>query len=130
MRKEFIEKVRRIGTVDTKKYRYIGKIEGNRFTVKRLPVELLDTTAAYDEWEEVYKEFDLINDRMLIGKLYDYIGHDVADADDDIKNDYLTENTGRDGKDYLWYADETTNAIIDADGNITEDNSTIEELFC
>ncbi len=72
----------------------------------------------------------LIETKWLVEKLYKWIGHDLGEVENDIEHDYLTENTGRDGKDYLWYLDETTNAIIDADGNICEDNGRIDELFC
>lgn len=73
---------------------------------------------------------NLIEARWLVEKLYKWIGHDLGDVENDIEHDYLTENTGRDGKDYLWYLDETTNAIIDVDGNICEDDDRIDELFC
>lgn len=65
-----------------------------------------------------------------VDKLYAWIGHDTEFVGHDIRHDYLSENTGRDGKDYLWHYDGTTNAIIDADGNICEDSDRINELFC
>lgn len=79
---------------------------------------------------DIEEDANLIDNAALIEKLYKWIGHDVSEAEEDIKHDYLTENTGRDGKDYLWYLDETTNAVIDADGNICEDENAIDELFC
>ena len=72
----------------------------------------------------------LLDDRELIEKLYAWIGHDTEYIEYDIRHDFLSENTGRDGKEYLWYLDETSNAIIDADGNICEDSVRIDELFC
>ena len=72
---------------------------------------------------------------MLLGselkeKLYDHIGHDMDGVENDIKFDFLTQNEGRDGKQYLWYMDSGTMAIIDEDGNISEDHDKIDELFC
>lgn len=66
MTKQFVEKVIRNGIVDTKKYRYTTK-EVNYYSeakdayiqelhVVRLPLDLLDTTAALTEWETVYIE--------------------------------------------------------------------------
>ena len=72
----------------------------------------------------------LLDDDKLVDKLYAWIGHDTEFVGHDIRHDYLSENTGRDGKDYLWHYDGTTNAIIDADGNICEDSDRINELFC
>ena len=48
MRRSFYEKVKKYGTVDTKKYRYML---GDWGDVSRLPLELLDTTEAYSAWE-------------------------------------------------------------------------------
>ena len=39
-------------------------------------------------------------------KLYDYIAHDIARVTDDMKNGYLTLNTGRDNNNYYYYIDE------------------------
>lgn len=61
----FIERVRREGTVDNGKFRYISDItevetrDGTRyevFVIKRLPREYLDTTRAYTDWRVVYRE--------------------------------------------------------------------------
>lgn len=60
MTKKFIERVKREGRVDTRKYRYISDEDVRHdkyiFQIKRLPLEYLDTMAAYDEWEVVYSE--------------------------------------------------------------------------
>ena len=60
MKKEFVEKVKREGIVDTKSYRYRTAICNGARTQKlqilRLPIEGLDTTAAIDGWEVVYEE--------------------------------------------------------------------------
>lgn len=48
MRRSFYEKVKKYGTVDTRKYRYVL---GDWGDVSRLPLELLDTTEAYSAWE-------------------------------------------------------------------------------
>lgn len=81
------------------------------------------------EYEEV-DEPDLLGNRELIQKLYDHIGHDMDGIENDIKFDFLTQNEGRDGKQYLWYMDSGMMAIIDEDGNISEDHDKIDELFC
>lgn len=49
MKKEFLEKVKHEGIVDTRKYRYVY----SNGEIKRLPIEYLDTTAALSEWEVV-----------------------------------------------------------------------------
>ncbi len=56
MTKAFIERVKREGTVDTKNYRYVCKIEDNKLVIERLPLEALDTTEVYSGWEKVYEE--------------------------------------------------------------------------
>lgn len=53
MKKEFIEKVIRLGSVDTDKYRYVAREYPDRLEVQRLPLSALDTTAALDGWETV-----------------------------------------------------------------------------
>ena len=75
-------------------------------------------------------EPDLLGNKELIQKLYDHIGHDMDGVENDIKFDFLTQNEGRDGKQYLWYMDSGMMAIIDEDGNISEDHDKIDELFC
>lgn len=53
MTKTFEKKVIYRGIIDTRNYRYIY-VAGNIFAcIKRLPLELLDTTAAIDGWETV-----------------------------------------------------------------------------
>lgn len=51
MKKDFIERVKREGIVDTKGYRYV--VDNENGQIKRLPLEDLDTTAAIDSWEVV-----------------------------------------------------------------------------
>ena len=53
MKKEFIEKIIRHGSVDTEKYRYVAREYPDRLEVQRLPLAYLDTTAALDGWETV-----------------------------------------------------------------------------
>ena len=53
MKKEFIEKVIRLGSVDTDKYRYVAREYPDRLEVQRFPLSALDTTAALDGWETV-----------------------------------------------------------------------------
>lgn len=61
MTEKFRQKVLHDRLVDTAKYRYIAEDEAvatengmvYRTTIKRLPLESLDTTAAIDGWETV-----------------------------------------------------------------------------
>ena len=48
---------------------------------------------------------------------------------EDYKNNYLTINTGRSGKDYLWYMDDKYNVCISLDTLDIIDNN-MEEEFC
>ena len=48
---KFLEKVKRDGIVDTRKYRYV--VDSAQGVIKRLPIEYLDTTLALTEWEVV-----------------------------------------------------------------------------
>ena len=63
-----------------------------------------------------------------IEKLYKEIGFE--DVLNDIKNDYLTENTCRNGKEVLWYLDENKSVAIYVDSLefLTEED--IEEQLC
>ena len=69
-------------------------------------------------------------ERELINKLYDYMGHDIESLDNDAEHDYLTCNSGSNGKDYFWYMDEVKSVAIDMDGNIIDesDDETLEGL--
>ena len=53
MKKEFIEKVIRLGSVDTDKYRYVAREYPDRLEVQRLPLSALDTTAVLDGFDTV-----------------------------------------------------------------------------
>ena len=59
-KKDFIERVRRDGIVDTRKYRYIAReVNGpseQHLEIRRIPLDCLDTTAALDRsnWETVH----------------------------------------------------------------------------
>lgn len=53
MKKNFLKRVIREGTVDTREYRYIVRERNNGAAIYRLPLEWLDTTAAIDGWELV-----------------------------------------------------------------------------
>ena len=48
---KFLERVKREGIVDTRKYRYV--VDSAHGVIKRLPIEYLDTTLALTEWEVV-----------------------------------------------------------------------------
>ena len=70
-------------------------------------------------------------ERELINKLYDYMGHDVENLDNDTEHDYLTCNAGSNGKDYYWYLDETKSVAIDMDGSVIDEsnNETLEGIL-
>ena len=51
MSRKFIEKVKRYGVVDTRKYRYVYNY--NNGYIMRLPIRWLDTTKAIDSWKIV-----------------------------------------------------------------------------
>lgn len=53
MTKAFEAKVIKYGSVDTKKYRYIFKVNFVGAEIKRIEIDKLDTTAALTEWETV-----------------------------------------------------------------------------
>lgn len=57
MRKDLKARVLKGEIVDTKKYRYImeecGDHEKQWQEIRRLPIDLLDTTAALDSWETI-----------------------------------------------------------------------------
>lgn len=48
-------------------------------------------------------------------KLYERLGFDGTNIIDDYNNDYLSENDTRDGREVLWYVDETHNEAIYVD---------------
>ena len=69
------------------------------------------------------KDISTEKEMELINKLYDYMGHDVENLDNDTEHDYLTCNSGINGKDYFWYLDESTSVAIDMDGNIIDESN-------
>lgn len=62
LRKGFIERIKREGDVDTRRYRY--RIDSNyadvgecfRLKIERLPIRDLNTCAALRPWETIYTE--------------------------------------------------------------------------
>lgn len=54
MTKEFINKVRNNGIVDTKNYRYIYTTDNTGEYINRIPIKDLDTTAALTGWITVW----------------------------------------------------------------------------
>lgn len=49
----------------------------------------------------------------------------------EFKNDWITINKARNGKDYVWYYDGNKNAVIDIEsGEITDDDKFIDDQFC
>lgn len=85
--------------------------------------------------EEAVKEFladvEAKTEEIAAVELLDYLDFDLSDVEAKIEeersNGYLTTNTGRNGKRYIWYMDEANNAIIDIEtGEIIEDVGFIE----
>lgn len=62
MTKAFIERIKREGIVDTRRYRYFGYTAQNAteqwFEVRRFPIECVGRLAMLNkhEWEKVYEE--------------------------------------------------------------------------
>lgn len=57
MKVDFIHKVLFMGSVDTKKYRYVAKDCGDFIQIRRIELDKLDTVSALDGWsvvDEVY----------------------------------------------------------------------------
>lgn len=102
-----------------------------RWTEEQVREDAANFGMTPDEFiSEFLEETNLLDYKALIEKLYKWIGHDMDGVENDIKFDFLTQNEGRDGKQYLWYMDSGMMAIIDEDGNISEDYGKIDELFC
>ena len=74
------------------------------------------------------KDVSVEKEMELLNKLYDYMGHDIESLNNDTKHGYLTCNTGSNGKDYFWYADETKSVAIDMDGNVIDESNDDETL--
>ncbi len=53
MKQELIDRIIREGAVDTDKYRYRYESDNKGARIKRLPLDMLDTTAAINGWEVV-----------------------------------------------------------------------------
>lgn len=53
MKKEFIDRVLKEGVVDTARYRYKLVETDCKAEIVRLPIDLIETTAAIDGWETV-----------------------------------------------------------------------------
>lgn len=71
----------------------------------------------------------ILNKTPVIKELYGHMGLSGDNVKDDILHGYLTDNVGRDGKLYAYYMDESRSAAIDENGNITEDEESLEALF-
>lgn len=68
-------------------------------------------------------------DYNLIKSLYSKLNLDENTIDYDYSIDYLTINTGRDGKTYAYYLDETREAAVSEDGEIVTDTDRLTDLF-
>lgn len=75
-------------------------------------------------------QFCSIGEMHYIIKLYKYMGRDISEMKDDIANDFLTINGGRDDKDYAWFYDGITEGAICLENGDIIDSERIEELFC
>lgn len=53
MKKGFENKVKDLGIIDTKKYRYVYKAFNDHAEIRRLPIESLGTTDSIIDWETV-----------------------------------------------------------------------------
>jgi hypothetical protein len=53
MKQDLIERIIREAVEDTDKYRYLYETDNKGARIKRLPLDMLDTTAARDGWEVV-----------------------------------------------------------------------------
>ena len=53
MKKEFFDKIIKNGVVDTKKYRYVYGVSAEKAEIRRIAIDLLDTTVTIDGWEVV-----------------------------------------------------------------------------
>lgn len=69
--------------------------------------------------------------RKVGAKLYDHLDcyYSSEMMRNDIENDYLTLNEGRDGKDYLVYVDENRCAAIRLNDEVIIDDYQCEDLF-
>lgn len=53
MKQELIDRIIREAVVNTDKYRYLYETDNKGARIKRLPLDMLDTTAAINGWEVV-----------------------------------------------------------------------------
>lgn len=127
--------------IDFKVYKLVYDDCGDRIreTVKDyLSVSILD--------DDVYTRSDL--ELKRIKELLDYLDIPVISNDDaecdinqpsvseydlkyEFKNDWITINKARNGKDYVWYYDGNKNAVIDIEsGEIIDDDKFIDDQFC
>ena len=55
MKKDFVRRVKREGIVNTRKYCYAGREAGGEYTIRRIDIDLQDSTAMRN-WQIVYRE--------------------------------------------------------------------------
>ena len=66
---------------------------------------------------------------LAIKKNYEKLGGQ-CDILNDIEHDYITENTCRNGRDVIWYADESNNIVIYIDTlDFLDDEEMEKELY-
>lgn len=94
----------------------------------------------YQDWENNTHTPPLWGEKLLLEKLegmvaritelYNHMEVNKETIENDWEHDYLTINTGRDGKDYIWYLDDKKNAAINlSNGEIIDNEQEIEKLF-
>lgn len=65
-----------------------------------------------------------------IEKVYSVAGIESESIFDDIKKDYLTLNTCRNGREVVWYMDESKNVAVYVDTLEVLSNEEIEKELC
>nr|DAG57267.1 MAG TPA: hypothetical protein [Caudoviricetes sp.] len=77
-----------------------------------------------------YTKFEMTNRELAAAiLLYDDLSMDVENIAEDYKHDYLTINTGRDGRVYVWYIDEVSEGAICVEDLKNLDEEDIERLL-
>ena len=101
---------------------------------KNLDNSKLRSTSEEEAIKEFFADVEAKTEEIAAAELLDYLDFDLSDVEAKIEeersNGYLTTNTGRNGKKYIWYMDESNNAAIDLEtGEIIDDADFIEAQF-
>ncbi len=65
-----------------------------------------------------------------IKKVYELIGFETPEIIFDIRDDYLTEHEARNGRNVIWYLDETYNVAVYTDTLEVLSDEEIEKELC